>query len=233
MPCRSRDVENSRRNDKEVARLFRGWMVLGASTIVGITTILCYGIIQSESIFSLLGSAATSGVATTDDTFEGGDDYMYNNDADEGREDGDDGGENNRNDEHQQRFLSEDNNHENEEHQGEDAGAEEAVEDDDAAAYDDVDATTQSSSNFSLGISMPKYSMDGTEIFFLALMLVVALVLLPFGRRVLKDRKALNSRFGIGLFSSALIMYANLSFLFSLLLSYSGEVSAHRTYGYG
>ena len=88
--------------------------MLGASTIVGITTILCYGIIQSESIFSLLGSAATSGVATTDDTFEGGDDYMYNNDADEGREDGDDGGENNRNDEHQQRFLSEDNNHENE-----------------------------------------------------------------------------------------------------------------------
>ena len=56
--------EGARRNDKEVARLFRGWMVLGASTIVGITTILCYGIIQSESIFSLLGSAATSGVAT-------------------------------------------------------------------------------------------------------------------------------------------------------------------------
>ena len=231
MPCRSRDVENSRRNDNEVARLFRGWMVLGALTIVGITTILCYGIIQSESIFSLLNAAATSGIAATDDTFDGADEY--NNDADEEGEDGAGGEENNRNDDHQQRFLSEDNNHENEEHQGEDAGAEEAVEDDDAAAYDDVDATTQSSSNFSLGISMPKYSMDGTEIFFLALMLVVALVLLPFGRRVLKDRKALNSRFGIGLFSSALIMYANLSFLFSLLLSYSGEVSAHRTYGYG
>lgn len=232
MPCRSRDLENSRRNDKEVARLFRGWMVLGASTIVSITTILCYGLIQSESIFSLLGSAASSGAATTDDTFDGGDDYMYNNDADEeGRDDGDDGGENNRNDDHQQRFLSEDDNHENEEHQGEDAGAEEAVEDDEAG-YDDIDATTQSSSNFSLGISMPKYSMDGTEIFFLALMLVVALVLLPYGRRVLKDRKALNSRFGIGLFSSALIMYANLSFLFSLLLSYSGEVSALCTYGY-
>ena len=201
--------------------------MLGASTIVGITTILCYGIIQSESIFSLLNAAATSGIAATDDTFDGADEY--NNDADEEGEDGAGGEENNRNDDHQQRFLSEDNNHENEEHQGEDAGAEEAVEDEETA-YDDVDATTQSSSNFSLGISMPKYSMDGTEIFFLVLMLVVAVVLLPCGRRVLKDRKALNSRFGIGLFSSALIMYANLSFLFSLLLSYSGEVSALRTY---
>ena len=196
--------------------------MLGASTIVVITTILCFGIIQSESAISLLGSAATWGATSTDDTFEGGDDYMYNNDADE----------DDRNDEHQQRFLSEDDNHENEEHQGEDAGAEEEVEDDEAAAYDDVDATTQSSSNFSLGISVPKYIMDATDIFFLALMLAVALVLLPCGRRVLKNRKALNSRFGIGLFSSALIMYANLSFLFSLLLSYSGEVSALRTYGY-
>ena len=185
--------------------------MLGASTIVVITTILCFGIMQSESAISLLGSAATWGATSTDDTFEGGDDYMYNNDADE----------DDRNDEHQQRFLSE-----------EDAGAEEEVEDDEAAAYDDVDATTQSSSNFSLGISVPKYIMDATDIFFLALMLAVALVLLPCGRRVLKNRKALNSRFGIGLFSSALIMYANLSFLFSLLLSYSGEVSALRTYGY-
>jgi len=223
MPCRSRNVENSRRNDKEVARLLRVWVVLGASTIIAITTILSYGIFQSESVFSVLNAAATSGAATTDDALESDDDYG--------------GG-----DEDQQRFLGEDDNYENEEeyagaedgaYDGDDdnyeneeeyAGAEDGTYDDDDN-NDNDDASEHSSSNFSLNLIMPKYTMDVTDLFFLALMLVIALILLPFGRQVLKDRKALNSRFGIGSFSSALIMYANLSFLFSLLLSYSGEVS--------
>lgn len=177
-------------------------MVLGASTIIAITTILSYGIFQSESVFSVLNAAATSGAATTDDALESDDDYG--------------GG-----DEDQQRFLGEDDNYENEE---EYAGAEDGTYDDDDN-NDNDDASEHSSSNFSLNLIMPKYTMDVTDVFFLALMLVIALILLPFGRQVLKDRKALNSRFGIGSFSSALIMYANLSFLFSLLLSYSGEVS--------
>ena len=93
MRCRSRDIENSRRNDKEVARLLRGWKVLAASTIVAITIILCYGIVQSESISSLLNAVASGGTATTTTVT----DDDYNNEV-EGR------------------FLSEDN-QDNEEHQ--------------------------------------------------------------------------------------------------------------------
>jgi len=219
MHCRSRDVENSRRNDNEVARLLRGWIALAASTIVATTTILCYGIVQSEIVFSLL-NAAVSDAATTDDDVQGEGDYY--NDADEGGEADANGDENNRDEGHEERFLSEDN-HDNEEHQEENAGAEDNGAQDDEVAYDDNDASAQTSSSFSLNVNMPKYSMDGTEVFFLAFMLGIVLLLLPYGRRILKDRKSLNSRFGIGLFSSALIMYANLSFLFSLLLSYSGE----------
>lgn len=204
MRCRSRDIENSRRNDKEVARLLRGWKVLAASTIVAITIILCYGIVQSESISSLLNAVASGGTANTTTVT----DDDYNNEV-EGR------------------FLSEDNQDneehiDNEEHQEEDA--EVAYDDDD----DDDDASSQTSSSFSLNVNMPKFSMDGTEVFFLAFMLVIVLILLPRGCQILKDRKALNSRFGIGLLSSALIMYANLSFLFSLLLSYSNEVRMAR-----
>jgi len=199
MRCRSRDIENSRRNDKEVARLLRGWKVLAASTIVAITIILCYGIVQSESISSLLNAVASGGNATTTVT-----DDDYNNEV-EGR------------------FLSEDN-QDNEEHQDN----EEQQEEDAEVAYDDDDASSQTSSSFSLNVNMPKFSMDGTEVFFLAFMLVIVLILLPRGCQILKDRKALNSRFGIGLLSSALIMYANLSFLFSLLLSYSNEVRMAR-----
>ena len=178
--------------------------MLAASTIVAITTILCYGIAQSESISFLLNAVASGGTGTnitvTDDD--------YNNEV-EGR------------------FLSEDN-QDNEEHQEEDAHSEDNRDQDNEVVYDDGDASAQTSSIFSLNVNMPKYSMDGTEVFFLAFMLVIVLILLPCGCQILKDRKALTSRFGIGLLSSALIMYANLSFLFSLLLSYSNEVRMAR-----
>ena len=68
--------------------------------------------------------------------------------------------------------------------------------------YYNYDASSQQAT-FNMNINVSKYYMHGAENF-LAFMLVIVLALLPYGYRVLKDRKSANARFGIGFFSAAL-----------------------------
>jgi len=202
MGCRARDIENSKRNDAEVARHCRCWIALAAMTIVSIVTIMSYGMVNS-----IYTGTASDQEYYGDDQAEGANDAEGEDGGGEGEGgEGQDGGGG--------RFLSEDSN------DGENNSADNQDGEEDEEDYD-YDA---SSATFNMNINVPKYYMDGTELFFLAFMLVIVLALLPYGYRVLKDRKAVNARFGVGFFSAALIMFANLSFLFSLLLSYSGEV---------
>lgn len=213
MRCRARDLENSKRNDAEVAHHCRCWIALGAMTIISIATIMSYGILNSRSMDN-----ASDQEYYVDDQVEEDNDAEGEGEGGEGEGEGGEGEGGEGQDGGGERFLSEDSK------DGENNSADNQVAEEEEEDYDyNYDASSQQAT-FNMNINVSKYYMDGTELFFLAFMLVIVLALLPYGYRVLKDRKAANARFGVGFFSAALIMFANLSFLFSLLLSYSGEV---------